>query len=270
MSVQNFIPTIWSARLLQAFRKTYVFRDLVNTDYEGEITQAGDTVKITTPGAVTVSDYAGTVSYETIQSTQQSLLIDQDKYWAFEVDDADKVQANVNLIDTYAMEAANSLADAVDQNLAALYTAAAHTVALDISSAFTGVRAALVEAGRKLDEANVPSQGRWMVLSPIVMAGIRLAGDYTPASEMGDELRRSGSIGFLEGFSLYLSNNIVVATQHKCLFGTNQAITFTEQLVETEAIRLQAKFADAVRGRMVFGRKVVRPAALGVLNTTVS
>lgn len=270
MSVQNFIPKIWAARLLIAFRKTYVFRPLVNTDYEGEITGAGDTVKITTPGGVTVQDYSGSVSYEELQSTQQNLLIDQQKYWAFKVDDVDKVQADVNLIDTYTEEAGNSLADTVDQNLASLYTEAGHTVSLDISSNYDGVREALVEAGQKLDESNVPSQGRWLVVSPTVMSGIRLASDYTPASELGDEVKLSGTIGMLEGFNLYMSNNVQIATQHKCLFGSRAAITFAEQLVETEALRLENQFADAVRGLMVFGRKVVRPSALGVLDTTVS
>lgn len=270
MSVQNFIPTIWSARLLENLRKTYVFANLVNRDWEGEIRQAGDTVKITTPSAISVSTYAGSVSWETIQSVQQSLLIDQQKYWAFKVGDVDKAQANVNLIDTYMREAANTLADTVDQNIAALYASAGHTVALDISANYTGVRAALVSAGQKLAESNVPSAGRWLVVSPTVMSGIRLASDYTPASDMGDEFKRTGAIGFLEGFSIYESNNVAVATQHKCMFGTNAAITYAEQLISTEAIRLENSFDDGMRGLLVFGRKVVRPTALGVLNTTVA
>ena len=73
MSVANFIPEIWSARVLHNFRKTYVFRGLCNTDYEGEIKGAGDTVRINTPGAVTVSDYAGSITYQ-FRSCQLNLI----------------------------------------------------------------------------------------------------------------------------------------------------------------------------------------------------
>lgn len=270
MSTANFIPEVWSARLLQNLRKSYVFRPLLNTNYEGEITNVGDTVKIMTPGAVTVSNYAGSVSYEDVQSTSQSLLIDQQKYWAFKVDDVDAAQANTNLIDAYMQEAANSLADTIDQNIAALYTAAGHTVALDVSSDDTGVRAALLEVSQKLDESNVPQSGRWMVVSPRVFRSIKGASDYSPASEMGDAIKMSGAIGMLEGFNIYVSNNVVVATQHKCMAGYQGSITFAEQVVQTEALRLQASFSDAMRGLLVFGRKVTRPSALVLLNTTVA
>lgn len=272
MAIDNFIPEVWSARLLLNFRKSFKFNMLVNRNYEGEISDSGDTVRITTPSAITVSDYAGTVTYQTPTSSQQTLLIDQDKYWAFEVDDLEKVQANVSLIDVFTEEAGVALADNVDQNIAALYTDVGDTVNLDISTgtgSFANVRPALIDLGQKLDEANVPQEGRWLMVSPTVMAGVRKASDYTPASEMGDEMKRTGAIGFLEGFNIHMSNNVAVATQHKCLAGTNAAITFAEQLVMTEALRRDTSFKDAVRGRLVFGRKVVRPAALLLLNTTV-
>lgn len=270
MSVNNFKPTIWSARLQDQFDKALIFRNLVNTNWEGEIQNAGDSVKITTPGNITVNDYSGTVTYETPDSTQQTLLIDQDKYWAFEVDDADQVQANVNLIDVYTRRAAYALADKVDQNIASLYTdTGATTVALDISAGSSGVRGALVDANKELDDNSVPRSGRWLVVSPTVFAGIMKSSDYTPASELGDQLKVAGTVGMLEGFSIFISRNVQVSTQHKCLFGTQDAITFAGQLVKTEALRRDAAFKDAIRGRFVFGRKVVQPEALGLLNVTV-
>lgn len=270
MSIANFIPEVWSARVLFNLRKSLVFANLTNDNYEGEITGVGDTVKITTPASINVGAYSGTVTYQAPTTSQQSLSIDQDLYWAFDVDDADRLQANVDLIDTNTQEAAYALADSVDANLAGLYTDVGHTVNLDISSNFTGVRTALVDAAKNLDDNNVPNVGRWAVVSPTVFRGIKLASDYTPASELGDEMKRAGSIGMLEGFSIYMSRNVAVATQHKCLYGNNSAITLASQLVKTEAIRRDAAFADGIRGRMVFGRKVVRSGALGLLNVTVA
>ena len=158
MALSNFIPELWSTQVLTAFRKSHVFANLVNRNYEGTIANAGDTVKITTPAAITVGAYSGTVSYQTPTSAQQSLLIDQDVYWAFELDDADQAQANVDLMRAYTDEAAYSLAQYVDNDLAGLYTAAGLTsISLDVGTDDHWDK--LVLAAQQLDEANVPRQG---------------------------------------------------------------------------------------------------------------
>lgn len=270
MSTDNFIPEIWSEKILETLRKQFVFSNLVNRDYEGEITQAGDTVHINTPAAVTVSDYAGSVTYQDVTSTTQALLIDQEKYWAIKIKDIDKVQANVELMPRYVDEAAIAMADTVDQALASLYTGGtAGTVALDVSANSAGVRDALLEANENLDSNNVPSFGRWLAVTPRVYRSIKAAPDYSIASELGDGIKMTGALGMLEGFNIYMSNNVTIATQHKCMYGTNAAITFAEQLAQTEALRLESAISDAMRGYLVYGHRVVRPDALGYLNVTV-
>lgn len=270
MSTDNFIPEVWSARILLDFRKNFVFNNLVNRNYEGEITQSGDTVHITTPNPIAIRAYAGTTTYDQITSTQQTMVIDQDDYWGFEVKDLDAVQANVNLMPMYVEEARNSMIDNVDQKLAGLYVdGTAGIVPLDVSANNNGVRDALLEAAQNLDDNSVPSMGRWIVVSPRVYRSLKAAPDYSVASELGDSVKMAGALGQIEGFNIYMTRNVTVATQHKCMYGTNAAITFAEQLVDTEAFRSQASFADRVRGRIVFGRKVVRPSALGHLNVTV-
>lgn len=270
MAISNFIPEIWSERLLINFRKSFVFANLVNRDYEGEIQGAGDTVHINTPNAITVNDYAGTVTYETPTSTQQTMTIDQQKYWALKIGDVNRVQANVQLMPRYVQEAVVAMADTVDQNLAAFYTAtSAGAVALDVSVNNDGVRDALLEAAENLDSNNIPSVGRWVVVSPRVMRSLKGAPDYSVASELGDDVKMRGALGMIEGFNIYMSNNVPVATQHKCMYGTNAALTFAEQFVETEALRLESEFTDAMRGLLVFGRRMVRPDAAGYLDVTV-
>lgn len=63
MAITNFIPTIWSARLLHNLQKSLVFGQtgVINRDYEGEIKAYGDTVKINGIGAVTIGDYTKTL-----------------------------------------------------------------------------------------------------------------------------------------------------------------------------------------------------------------
>lgn len=270
MAIDNFIPEIWDARILFNLRKNFVFDSLVNRNYEGQIARAGDTVHINTPNPITVNDYSGTVTYETPTSAQQTLLIDQQKYWAFDVDDVDAAQANVDLIDAYAIEAGVALADVVDQSISALYTAgSAGNVALDVSVSDAGVRAALLQAAQNLDDNNVPSVGRWLVVSPRVHRSLKGAPDYSVASELGDDVKMSGALGMIEGFNIFMSRNVTVATQHKCMYGTNAAITFAEQLTKTEPIRREGSFADALRGLLVYGHRVVRPTNLGLLDVTV-
>ena len=72
MSVTNFIPTIWSARLLEHLNKTHVYAALVNRDYEGEIKNFGDTVKINQLGRVTIKDY---ISRRSVLAIQYNFLL---------------------------------------------------------------------------------------------------------------------------------------------------------------------------------------------------
>ena len=272
MTTANFIPEVWSARVLWNFRQNYVYRGLCNTDYEGEITGSGDTVRINTPGAVTVSDYAGSITYEEGDSTQQALLIDQQKYFAITVPDVDQVQAQHNLVDMYSVEAGEAMGKNVDQNISALYTTipSGMTVALDVSSNSDGVWAAITNCSQVLDENDIPDMGRWLVVSPLVYAKMKNHSNFIHASELGDSVLRSGQLGEIDNFAIFKSNNVVVATQHKCTFGHRSAITFAEQLVQLQTGIHENKFGEFVRGLMVFGRKVIRPTAFGLLNVTVA
>lgn len=266
MSLQNYVPTIWAPAVLTAFRKRFVFGGLVNRNYQGLIRRAGDTVKITTPAPINVNQYAGSVSYQTPTSTQQSLVIDQDYYWAFEVDDLEQVQSNVALMAPYIEEAAVALADTVDQDIASLYASSGlANINLDLGT--DDFYDKMVEAGKQLDEANVPRGGRWVVMSPKGYADILKNDAFIHETASGDSVIRSGQVGSISGFSVFVSNNLVNTTSNTFayMYGTNAAITFAEQLTKVETLRRDGSFDDAVRGRLVWGRKAVRPFALGTI-----
>ena len=92
MSVKNFIPQIWSARLLEHLDKAHVYANLVNRDYEGEIRNFGDTVKVNQIGDITIKDYTKGSDIEDpddLDGTQQILTINQSKYFNFGIDDVD-------------------------------------------------------------------------------------------------------------------------------------------------------------------------------------
>jgi N4-gp56 family major capsid protein len=271
MAISNFIPEIWSRNLNLAFRKAFVHAALVNQDYEGEIRDAGDTVRIMRPSAIAVANYTGTVTYADPTSTEAVLEIDQKKYWAFRVDDVDAVQANVNLVSAYTTEAGVAMADAVDQFIASHYTAA-HADNIITAAAYTNLTIynAFVEAGKRLNAKNVPQAGRVAMVSPHEYALLLNAPEFIKASDLGDAVVQSGALGMVAGFMIYLTNNAPTASSaRQLLFGTPASTTFAAQLVKTEALRLPTQFGDGVRGLMVYGAKVIKPEALGVLRVTV-
>ena len=125
MSIKNFIPTLWSARLQANLDKKLVYADVVNHDYEGEIKKLGDKVKINQIGPITIKDYLTgdgapkkLADPEEVTSTQQELVIDKAKYFNFKVDDIDAAQANVKLVDKAMDRASYAIGDVIDQHIA--------------------------------------------------------------------------------------------------------------------------------------------------------
>ena len=128
MATTKFVPQIWSAKILDSLDKELVYNKLFNTDYEGEITEAGDTVHIGSIGKVTVKPYtkgSAIAAPDAVNVEDQTLVIDKAEYFNVSVDDVDAVQSKANLIDGATTEAGNSFADSADQYLAGVLAAKA-------------------------------------------------------------------------------------------------------------------------------------------------
>ena len=83
MALENFIPQVWSARLLENLESILVYASICNRDYEGEITGLGSSVKINSIGEITIGNYtknSNMAAVETLTDAQTSLLIDKAKY----------------------------------------------------------------------------------------------------------------------------------------------------------------------------------------------
>lgn len=273
MSLARFIPTVWSARLLANLEKTLVYGQpgIVNRDYEGEISEYGDRVYVHGIGEISVSDYTRdttTVTYELLDDSRVELVIDRSKYFAFRVDDLDKAQQKPKVIDAASQKATRTLGDVADQYLAGFYTSAGLTLdnaGASIQLTADNVYGYLVQASVMMDEANVPAEGRYMVVPPWV-AGLMLMNEkfITKAEPQGTVL--NGQIARVAGFSILKSNNVPVTgttTQVSHITaGHSSAISYAEQIAKTEGLRLQDSFSDAVRGLHLYGAKVMQPNAL--------
>ena len=282
MAVTNFIPELWSARLLNALDKSHVFANVVNRDYEGEIKKMGDTVHINTIGAVTIGTYTQNTDFtsgpETLATTDQTLTIDQAKYFNFQVDDIDAAQAAGDIMDKAMTRAAYGLADASDKYIAGILAGAADAsntvstsaVALTSSNVYENV----VKMRTILDKANVPTAGRWLVIPPEMYALILLDDRFVKTGgEMAEGILRTGLVAQAAGFDIYLSNNCVSVNSNSTdtytiVGGVDAAATYAEQIVSTEAYRPEKRFADAVKGLHVYGAKVVDKAQIACLKAT--
>ena len=267
--IGNFKPSIWSRELLYTLKKALVGNSIVNRNYQGEITREGDTVRIQTPSSITTGDYstgqASSISFQDLTASTQSLSINKAKYFAFLVDDVDQAQANVPLMQSFMQEAAYSLADAADTLIfREVLNAHADNVMTPTKYDATTIYAGIVGAKKNLSKKNVPSIGRWIVLSPEEIALLEASTQFASASDLGDEIKRTGFAGRIAGLEVFESNQIIESGYNRlCPYGYTGAITFADQIVSTESGRREAGFSDYVKGLHVYGLKTVRPTGLG-------
>jgi N4-gp56 family major capsid protein len=280
VAIVRFRPEIWSANLLVALRKTLVYAGpgVVNRDYEGEISEAGDTVRITSISDPTIGTYvpnSTTITPEELTDAQRTLLIDQVKYFAFKVDDVDQRQAKGNVIPEAISRAAYKLADTMDQFVAGLYTGiqSANVVGSTGSPVATNTTPAnvydlvLVPLMVKLDEANVSREGRYVIVPPSVHGQLLRDSRFIKLNESGtQEGLRNGMVGRAAGFDIMVSNNTPNPTGAVRVVqaGVQAALSFAEQINKTEAYRPEGGFSDAIKGLALYGSKLVRPEAAAI------
>ncbi len=274
MAFSNFIPQVWSARLLEHLDKVHVYAGLMNRDYEGDIRAFGDTVHINQIGSITINDYTGAdlADPEELDSKQMDLVIDQAKYFNFQIRDIDNVQSNPKLVDAAMQRASYGINDVVDNYLAGLLLAGAAQENVMTAENLTSETAYdyLVDLGVRLNENNVPMLGRWVVVPPwfhgLLLKDNRFVGNGTGYNQA---ILQGGWVGDAAGFRIHLSNNVPLSDDHDCVIaGTNAAGSYAEQLVELEAFRLEKNFSDAVKGLHVYGAKVTQGTGLAVLKCT--
>src|SRR5690349_4787858 len=136
MAITNFQPEVWAAEILVNLRESLVYAGLCNRDYEGDISQAGDTVHITSFGKPTISNYTkyADLTYEQLTDDTRALNIDQAKSFSFAVDDIDRRQAAGDFVGNASSDAAFGLAETADIYVAGVMKAAVDGSANDIGA----------------------------------------------------------------------------------------------------------------------------------------
>ena len=269
MSTQNFVKSVWSARLIANMYSNMQLYNLGTTRFDGEA-RFGSQVNIHKPTSVTVNDYTGTVTYENAASSRVVLNIDKQKYFGFQIPDLvlEQTSQDLNLIDVYTQDAGMKLAEAAEVEIAKLHS----STDIPTGQRLTAVNATFVDqikaARTLLNKNNVPAAGRWLVVSP--EAG-QLLLDAVGTAQYKDSVLVGGAVPTLYGFNIVESNAIQVATNvHNCLFGSAAGLAFGGAVEKVRIMELESSFQYGVSGYYSFGTKVLDPKAIGRIAVTIS
>ena len=293
-----FLPKIYSKKVLNFFRKASVVEAITNTDYAGEISAFGDSVRIIKEPVISVSDYTrGSDTTQTKLTDQEiTLVVDSAKAFKFIVDDIETNMSHVNFKEVATSSAAYALRDSYDAAvIASMFSGVStsspdHVLGADASAATqtmgqhqggsnsidllgsdgTGTDPLDVMSfmAKLLDEQSVPEEGRWFVAPPSFYNELAQSGSKLLSVDFnaGQGSIRNGlvSSGKLRGFDMYKSNNVAATSTAtgKILAGHISSTATAQTIISTEVLRDPSSFGDIVRGLHVYGAKVLRPEAL--------
>jgi hypothetical protein len=298
LKAAGFIPEIWSGKLIEKFYAATVLAAISNTDYEGEIKNAGDTVKIRTKPTITIKDYRadGLLELERPKGSVIDLTIDKGKYFNTILDDVMEVQSDLNNMSMWSDDASEQMKIVIDTEVLtgllnqaaspANRGATAGKVSGDINLGVTGTPLAVVpddaavgevdvidvllRLGQTLDEQNIPEQGRWAII-PTWMSTYIKKSELRQAYLSGDavSMLRNGRIGMVDRFTIYVSNLLpqgvaagLAAGESAVYAGHAHGLTFASQINNVESMRSEMTFGTILRGLQVYGWKVIDPVAL--------
>ena len=276
MAINNFVPAVWSEHLLQDLEKQYVGVAHCSREYEGEIKEKGNVVKICGVSTVRVSDYVKDTNMnepDALTTNVRDLTIDQAKYFNFQIDDVDHVQSKPNLMSTALKKASTALATQADKHVFGLWDSAGISFNVSVRTG-EQIIDTILDARTMMMERNVIDPEDVVIEVSPAIATLILKAKINLVSDNHDVLEK-GYMGSLFGCKIYVSNNIIQnvnddgSITHKCLIRTKRAIAFAEQLSEVEAYRPELRFADAVKGLYLYGAKVVYPLELVSLSIDI-
>ena len=263
MAVTNFIPKVWSARLVENLHKALVFGALCNRNYEGDILQWGDTVHINSLQDITMRPYVPGEDLEEpeqLSGTDTTLTIDHGVYCNFSLGDVDAAQARADLMDAAMRGAARRLAEDTEAFLLGVIRAGAGIRLTQ--AAGTGIFETLVDLKTTLDARNVPRHGRKLVVPPTVEGALLKDSRFvTAGGALAESALAEGAVARAAGFDIYISNDL----DGEMIALTEDGVIFAQQIAKMEAYRREKGFEDGVKALSLCGAKVVLPDCVAVV-----
>jgi hypothetical protein len=288
----SYLPIVYASMLLVEFYKSTVFGGIASTEFEGQIKNQGETLRIRTLPDLAVNSYVKgqKLVYQNGNPSYVDLNIDKGLSWSFRVNDVDQKQSDLTYVQKWAEHASMNLKIELDRTILA-------DVYADVSADNKGTTAGkesnninlgvsgtpfqltsstvidkIIDCGTVLDEQDVPEEGRWIVLPSWACALIKKS-DLQDASLSGDRvsIARNGRVGMIDRFEIYRSNNVSKvadgggSTAWNAMFGWKGSLAFASQMLKSESLRDHDDFGDLMRGLQIYGYQVVKPEGMGHL-----
>ena len=295
----GFIPEIWSGKLVEKFYASTVLAAISNTDYEGEIKNKGDRVKIRTKPTITIRDYKsdGLLGLDRPTGGNIELYIGNGKYFSLILDDVMEIQSDLNVLSMWSDDAAQQLKITVDGDVLDGITgqmvvanrgisAGAMTGNINLGAKGTPLSVVsknpgagdielldvLMRMGQVLDEQNIPEIGRWVVMPSWAGRMIKQS-ELRQAYLSGDSVSmlRNGRLGMVDRFTIYISNLLPNNSTNSVNFNAGEwpifaghahGLTFASQISKVETLRSELTFGQILRGLQIYGYQVVDGKAL--------
>ena len=276
----TFIPEIWSDEIVAAYKKNLVAANLIKKmNFKGK---KGDTVNIPVPTRGSASEKAASTQVTLIAATESNIPVLINKHYEYSrlIEDIVEVQALASMRQFYTDDAGYALAKQVDTDIIRLgrgvqggdgtagYTGAFSGA--DGTTAYTGTAGALTDAAirrsiQRLDDADVPMEGRFLIVPPSSRNTLMGLARYTEQAFVGEvgsaNTIRNGEIGNLYGVPVFVSSNADTATDGDriCLLAHKDFAV----LVEQQGIRAQTQYKQEFLGTLftsdtIYGVKELR------------
>lgn len=264
MAFTTFLPNIWEARLIANFHNRSLAAKLTTKPTKVE----GKSITFGSVGNITVNDYTGTVEYSELEIPETTLNLDQKKYFAFKVDDVDKVQAAGELVDAHTQEAAYTMAENIDTYVFSALANGAGTKLGDVDVHKKNIYDTIVDMGTALSKKKVPKTDRYCIINAEILGLLSKDPRFTSNPTVLEN-------GIVEGqkinnMQICVSEELPVASDRTKLIAMHKTgLAYAQQIDEVEAMRLQDTFADAVRGLAVFGATVLKKTSVVTCNAQV-
>ena len=280
----TFIPELWSDEIIAAYKQNLVMANLVSKmSFKGK---KGDTLHIPKPtrGAAALKAASTQVTLQAATESEIQVLVNKHYEYSRLIEDITETQALASLRKFYTGDAGYALAKQVDTDLIQLGRGAQGgngtiaydkaVIASDGTTLYTGSNeAAITDAGirkviQTLDDADVPMDGRCLVLPPVarnVMMGLARFTEQAFVGETGGgNTIRNGQIGNVYGVMVYVSTNCETATgaARIGMMFHKDAFVLAEQL----GVRSQTQYKQEYLGTlftsdMLYGVKELRDEA---------
>jgi len=268
MAIQNFIPTIWSANLIESLKKIHVFASVANQSYQGQVTELNGKVKIMQISDVTINAYSkdSDITIQDLDDAATELVADQAYEFGFKTNDVEAVQQKPAIMRSTLDNAAYGFRDTADTYMGGLYAQAGltsystGTTPWNVTS--LNVEDVLLDIKEKM--ARVPKDGRFIICPEWFHNKLITAGLASKSST--DELFANGKVDRVQGFDILLSENVSASTgaptwdETRIIAGVRgQSFAYVDAITKIRAYNPDKRFEDEVIGLYVFGAKMLRP-----------